>query len=197
MNARSSESRYGCELIYFMFKPPPAEAAAIDRLRRSLGIYSRYPPDRLHSTLLPLGQCEELSALRAAAGSIRGEPFPAIFDRLDGNMLVGRKKLSGASAFQRRLAGAVAAAGLAPIRYDFRMHVSLDYGARPRRRQRIEPIGWLVEEFLLIRSVHGRGHVELGRWPLIRRQLELPFLAPPLGVMPRSANFIARAAPSR
>ena len=37
----------------------------------------------------------------------------------------------------------------------------------------IKPIGWLVEDFRLVRSVHGVGHEELGRWALERRQFDL------------------------
>lgn len=96
-------------------------------------------------------------------------------DTLDGNMLLAGGATPEVSLFRRRLAAAIAARGF-PLRPKrFRFHVTLDYGPAPQRRLGIPPISWWIEEFLLVKSVHTRGHVELGRWPLIRRQLEFAF----------------------
>ena len=52
---------------------------------------------------------------------------------------------------------------------DFWLHLTLAYdGPALTDTRKIDPIAWPVEEFLLIRS--NRGHEELGRWPLVKRQ---------------------------
>jgi 2'-5' RNA ligase len=46
--------------------------------------------------------------------------------------------------------------------------VTLLYGGQPTAEIEIEPISWLVREFVLIDSFIGETkHVEMGRWPLL------------------------------
>jgi len=47
---------------------------------------------------------------------------------------------------------------------NFTPHVTLLYDARDVEEYPIEPIGWTVKEFVLIRS--SNGHEHLVRWPL-------------------------------
>ena len=47
---------------------------------------------------------------------------------------------------------------------NFTPHVTLLYDARDVDEYPIEPIGWTVKEFVLIRSLNGHKH--LVRWPL-------------------------------
>jgi 2'-5' RNA ligase len=47
---------------------------------------------------------------------------------------------------------------------NFTPHVTLLYDARDVDEYPIEPIGWTVKEFVLIRSLNGHEH--LVRWPL-------------------------------
>jgi RNA 2',3'-cyclic 3'-phosphodiesterase len=46
----------------------------------------------------------------------------------------------------------------------FTPHVTLWYGERELAENPIEPIGWTVREFVLIRSL--RDHTHLACWPL-------------------------------
>jgi 2'-5' RNA ligase len=160
-----------------MIKPPPPVVKELRRCTLAFGLDETHKPDHYHATLQPLGESSlwpdaRIDSLREALGSIEAEPFAVEFDRLDGTLLRGRKGLRAPGAFQRKLAQRLAARGFALPDYEFWLHLSLAYKG-PERRAAIRPIGWLVEDFRLIRSVHGRGHEELGRWPLRRRQLEL------------------------
>ena len=47
---------------------------------------------------------------------------------------------------------------------NFTPHVTLLYDTRDVEEYPIEPIGWTVKEFVLIRSLNGHEH--LVRWPL-------------------------------
>jgi 2'-5' RNA ligase len=47
---------------------------------------------------------------------------------------------------------------------NFTPHVTLLYDARDVDEFPVEPIGWTVKEFVLIRSLNGHEH--LVRWPL-------------------------------
>jgi RNA 2',3'-cyclic 3'-phosphodiesterase len=47
---------------------------------------------------------------------------------------------------------------------EFTPHITLLYAERNVEEHPIEPIGWTVNEFVLIHSM--RGHVHLARWPL-------------------------------
>jgi len=161
--------------LYLMTKPPLERAREIDRRRRLLGLETRYGLERFHTTLLPLGDgrdisCEYLDLLHRALSSLCAEPFPIAFDKLNRNALVGTK-MRELRAFQRRLVRCLIAFGIPIPAYRFAPHLSLAYGATPDRRIAIPPINWLVEEYLLIRSIHGEGrHEVLDRWPLIERQ---------------------------
>ena len=166
--------------LYLMLKPPPPQRGALRHCVSTYGLDASYAPDRYHCTLLPLGESQAWSSamldeLCALLRAVDAEPCSVAFDRLDRNLLRGRKGLTGLRALQRELARQVRRLGFPIPDYDFRPHLSLAYGAASETNAAIEPIGWLATEFLLIRSVHGMGHKQLGRWPLWRRQLVLPF----------------------
>jgi 2'-5' RNA ligase len=160
--------------VYLMIKPPAFEAAHMDGLRRLHGLPCRYEPARFHNTLLPLGDMRAISRstlerILSAAASMRAEPFPVAFNRIRDNALVG-SRMRSLHTFQNALVQRLRAFGLILPDYAFRPHVSLAYTERQRRNIRVEPIGWRVEEFLLVNSVHGQGHQLLGRWPLVDLQ---------------------------
>lgn len=166
--------------LYLMLKPPPVQRAALSRCVDLFGLDGHYGPDRYHTTLLRLGESQAwsapmLDALCAMLRIVDAEPCPIAFDRLDGNLLRGRNGLSGLRDLQRRLVRQVDRLGFGIPAYNFWPHLSLAYGPASATKAVIDPIGWLVTEFQLVRSIHGVGHELLGRWPLHRRQLELPF----------------------
>jgi 2'-5' RNA ligase len=67
----------------------------------------------------------------------------------------------------RVLGHALLRAGLGRrLRPRFTPHLTLLYGERGIEEQPIDPITWLVAEFVLIHSVRGEGHKLLGQWAL-------------------------------
>ena len=68
------------------------------------------------------------------------------------------------------------------VQTSFALHLTLAYRG-PHRPGAVltgpvDPVGWQVDELLLVHSLDGYGaHEVLGRWPLEPRQLPLPFAA--------------------
>jgi 2'-5' RNA ligase len=162
--------------IYIMAKPPSTPRRQIEQLRRTLDIDNRYGAEKLHSTLLPLGDGRDLpqtsfERIRIAVESLCAEPFDVAFDRVQGNALVGGRALAGLRSFQNSLAQRLRAFGLLIPEYDFHPHISLTYGQYRERNISLPPIRWTVDEILLVRSIHGRGrHEVLHRWSLVSWQ---------------------------
>lgn len=159
--------------LYVMAKPPPQAAARIAALLRN-------DPGRgqelLHVTLLKLFDLHHappqwLPTLIAALDAFDGAAFPLAFDRIENTKAVTlrtRAPLPEARAFQAALVRhllerrAPLMLGTTP-----EPHLTINYGGDRVGTQKIEPVGWAVEEILLIESVVGKArHVEHGRWPL-------------------------------
>jgi len=163
-------------MLYLMIKPPSAALREIAARRAFYGLDDSYPADRLHSTMLRLGDetlwpVARLDQLRRLLGAISVEPFPVMFDLIAGNLLRGARGRPSAAAFHRLLQQKAEACGVA-IDHDFWLHLNLAYrGVAIAAARKIDPVGWMVEEFLLIRSNHG--HELLDRWPLRQRQYAL------------------------
>lgn len=165
---------------YLMAKPDAAARQAACWLRARLGFDSTYDAARLHVTLLPLCSGDDLtpallSRIEGAIAGLSAEPFPIRFHRVSGNALAGGPARE-VRRFQRDLMRCLVAGGVVVPRYEFRPHLSLCYGnPRPFGRP-IQPIGWQVEELLLVESIYGQKRHELIRsWPLMKRQETLPF----------------------
>lgn len=167
--------------LYFVTKPPPAQQAELERCRAAHGIDGSYGRERFHCTLVRLGDSRGMTSgvigtIIRAAQSLIAEPFPITLDEIDGNLLKVRKGVRAAAAFQRALVQRLRASGVVLPPHTFWLHLSLAYRGTSNGRAKIHPIGWLAEDFLLIRSIHGEGrHEEVGRWPLTPRQLGLDF----------------------
>ena len=105
---------------------------------------------------------------------VRTEPFEVSFDRTasfrgrSGNrpfVLIGEKGLLRLQSFRQMLGAAMTRRGLRRLaNTNFTPHVTLLYDARGVDEYPIEPIGWKVTEFVLVRSLNGHEH--LVRWPL-------------------------------
>jgi 2'-5' RNA ligase len=164
--------------LYFAVLPSEEERARIGDLIASLrlgGVPMRL--DRLHITtlslvhddVLPEGLAQEAAEI---AASIRMPAFRVIFDRLVGGnrsaLLLPSEPLEALRMFRERLGFALMRAGVAFRQSGkFTPHMTLLYGGQPMPEQEIEPISWLVEDFVLIDSFIGETrHVEVGRWPL-------------------------------
>jgi 2'-5' RNA ligase len=165
--------------LYVMLKPPPAHHRLLRGCRSAHGLDDSYPVDRLHNTMLRLGDGDAwspqaIARLRDAFGQVRFEPFSVTFDQIEGRLLRGRRGMPAPALFHRTLRRHAATCGIKLPEYGFWLHLSLAYkGPSLVGIRKIAPIGWLVEDFRLIRSVEGRGHEELGRWPLFQRQFAL------------------------
>jgi 2'-5' RNA ligase len=171
--------------LFFALFPDPVTAARIaettEDLKRQKGLSGRpLAPERFHITLHHLGDYvgvpeSVVAAARAAADSLSSSPFEVSFDRAasfhgraDNRPFVLRvgEGLAGVVAFQQTLGGAMIKAGLRPDR-SFVPHVTLLYDGQLVAEQAIGPIGWTVDELVLVHSLLGQTvHVPLGRWPL-------------------------------
>lgn len=162
------------QMLYFMIKPAPEAAAAMDALRRQYGLARKYPVQSFHSTLVPFGDIrllspENLDLIRRAAASLQAEPFEVTLNRIRGNALVGNR-MRALRDFQRALVARLHAFGVEMPDYVFEPHASLTYEPWKPRNILVSPIAWQVRQLLLINSIHGKGHHLLGSWPLEPRQ---------------------------
>jgi 2'-5' RNA ligase len=133
-------------------------------------------PERLHVSLFFLGELLEPVApmVCEAAAEVRAPPFEVLFDRSvtfrgkPGNqpfVLTGDDGLDRLKSFRRTIGVAMSSKGLRYLaKKEFTPHITLLYAERNVEEHPIEPIGWTVNEFVLIHSMRGHGH--LARWPL-------------------------------
>lgn len=160
--------------LYVMAKPPPEVAARIAALPRN---DPKRGPELLHVTLLKLFDLhhappEWLPAVIAALDAFEGAVFPLAFDRIEARKAVTlrtRAPLPEARAFQAALVRhlverrAPLMLGTTP-----EPHLTINYRDDRQGSRKMEPIGWVVNEILLVESVVGKTtHVAHGRWPLV------------------------------
>jgi 2'-5' RNA ligase len=170
--------------LFFAVFPDTGAAEAIDRLAYNLREEHRlkgrpHAIGRYHVTLHHLGDFVGLpqdivtQALEAAA-TVAMPPFEVAFDRAASfakprnqpYVLRGSDRLAGLVSLQQRLGDALARAGLNADR-KFTPHVTLMYDDSRVAEQLVEPIGWTVNEFVLVRSLlRQTRHERLGHWAL-------------------------------
>ena len=163
--------------IYLMLKPDRALAERIDHFRYEHGVPTDYPHNRLHSTVLPLWDRRVIVGnwLQRVCELMRGyagEPFLISFNRFNGNAL----RATATAAFRQfrtNLQRHLREAGIPFPDYSADPHISLAYNHPSGSSRAITPFALRATHLLLIESIHGEGHVELGRWPLLPRQGEL------------------------
>lgn len=173
--------------VFFFALRPTADAAraameVAKRYRRWHGLSGRpYGPDRLHVSLNPVEsprgfRKDDVEAAARAAARVDGAPFTVSFDRIcrfgrrGAGPIVLRCGAGTAelAALREALRREMVKVGLwhGPAHFD--PHLTLLWDGRPIPESHLDaPIGWTVEDFVLVRSVIGRSrHVDLGRWPL-------------------------------
>jgi len=173
-----------CHRYFFALKPPLAEGRRIGLVRdRLLPTGTPVANERLHMTLaitgdyaVPPRDVEE--RLLAIGGRIDADPFPLSLDRASGNArsvaLRPCRRPPALAALQHALDAPFRYWGLRREGWEFNPHVTLGYRDGPVFIEPIAPIAWEARELVLVHSIVGRTrHAELGRWPLVRRQLEL------------------------
>jgi 2'-5' RNA ligase len=119
----------------------------------------------------------DIEAAVRAAERVRAEPFPVAFDLLC-TFWVRRDKrptvlcctsgMEGLVALRDLLRESLTREGLwrGPARFEPHLTLVWDWKSVPRSRLD-EPIGWTVEDFVLLQTMFGEGRqVERGRWPL-------------------------------
>ena len=167
--------------LFLAAVPDAGTAARIHQLASVLKRAHRFDgrliaPERLHISLFALGGLPEGQHCSAweAAMEVRTAPFQVWFDRTasfrgrPGNhpfVLIGEQGLRGLQSFRQMFCAALTRRGMRRLaNTNFTPHVTLLYDARDVDEYPIEPIGWTVKEFVLIRSLNGHKH--LVRWPL-------------------------------
>ncbi len=169
--------------LFFAILPPASALPHIEHvaqaLRQQHGLTAKpVRADRLHVTLQSLGGFDEavprnfVEAASTAASTLVVPRFEVMFDKalsFPGSgafVLRGGDAAAPISAFRNALGGALAQAGLR-AQPSKTAHMTLAYGGRLIPEQRIEPVRWMAEDFVLIHSLVGQGvHRHLGSWPL-------------------------------
>ena len=159
--------------LYIMAKQPPEVAAQIAALPRN---DTARGPDLLHVTLMLLfdlykAPAEWLPAVIAALDTFDAGAFPLTFDRIEARKAVtlrSRAPLAEARAFQAELVRHLLerrtplTLGTTP-----EPHITINYRGDRLGSRKMDPIGWTVDEILLIESVVGQTrHIVHGTWPL-------------------------------
>lgn len=134
--------------------------------------------DNIHLTLFFVGSFERarLDCLEAIGGSLGGEAFELVFDRL-GHWPHNRIVWAGTTrcpaplaSVAARLRGALAPLGLTQETRPYVPHVTLLRDARrPPETRRIESFAWAVRDLVLaesVQSARGVRYVVRHRWPL-------------------------------
>lgn len=173
--------------LFFAVMPDAASAARIaetaQALKRRLGLKGRLiEAERLHITLHHVGDHPGfppglVQQAQQAGAALRIAPFEVVFERAESFagrprnrpfVLRGDAHLAAVTACQQALGVQMAKAGLGRwIDARFTPHVTLAYDDQLVPPQALEPLGWRVDELVLVHSLLGRHqHVVLGRWPL-------------------------------
>lgn len=168
----------------FALRPPAWVCAAIGRIRDSIADLTALVADpRIHATLaitedFPSFPSGLVQPLRRIGETTAAEPFTATFDQLNRSphsaALRPQHRIAGFQSLAAALDGPLARLGVRRRDWTCNAHVTLGYGRGVSGSRAIAPVGWNATDFVLIHSVVGETrHIELGRWPLVRRQGEL------------------------
>ena len=138
-------------------KPPRAE-----HLHLTLNILDDFPgfPEQVAERLIEVG------------AAVAADPFGVTLDEAAGSTrsiaLRPRRRNVALHALSQRIGAALSDAGIAQREsYRFSPHLTLSYRSGQPFSRTIEPIGWRVDEFVLVHSLVGRTrHEVLGRWSL-------------------------------
>ena len=177
--------------LFFAVRPDATAAplivkhiGATEKLHGLSGKWLR--PDLFHITLQPVdvfaAPWEQVIERAMAIGD--AIHWPAVKVRMDHAMTFARRSNAApfvlaahdcapaVQAFQRELWLRLKTAGLGRFsKPDNTPHLTLGYHGERIGRYDIEPIEWVADELLLIKSLYGESeHVVVGRWPLQRTE---------------------------
>ena len=172
---------------FFALYPPLDVASGVGQIaleqRKGRGLQGKpLLTDRFHVTLLHLGDYAEerpdiVSAAQAVAENLRADAFDICFDRVASFarkaakaplVLQGSEGVHDVIAFQQKLANAMKRSSLHRLaKGSFTPHMTLLYDDQTVAEEPVQPVGWNVREFVLVRSLIGKTqHIVLGRWAL-------------------------------
>jgi RNA 2',3'-cyclic 3'-phosphodiesterase len=171
--------------VYFAFKPEPDMTDHVvsvgNCLQAKHGMTGRVSPAVLHVTICPIGCLPELSDERVeaackVAGRLVAKPFEIILDRIrtypNGQEKLPLVAFAGKGVPKADLFRHALIADLRRCEFIFRrklpdLHMTLFYDRCIVAEEPIDPIRWMVRDFVLVHSIHGKGrHILLGQWPL-------------------------------
>jgi 2'-5' RNA ligase len=160
-------------MVYVVLKP---SAALADRISRFEDTTRTRPSNLLHTTIQPIGSRQwltdaDIELTCRTLARVRYEPFLLRFDRIEGGdhrtLCGGDLDNPAAQDFRLAVIDALSSHFRWLPAYRLHPHMTLDYRSRGPGRLLDQPIAWLIEEFMLIESVHGETrHIEWGRWRL-------------------------------
>ena len=171
--------------MYFAFKPEPDVTDHVvalgNHLRAKHRLVGKVSPTVLHMTICPIGHLPELSderidAARKVAGNVVAEPFEIVLNRI-ATYPNGQEKLPlvafadngapKAALFRHALIANLRRSGFAFGKKLPDPHMTLFYDRCIVAEEPIDPLRWMVRDFVLVHSIRGEGrHVLLGQWPL-------------------------------
>jgi 2'-5' RNA ligase len=171
--------------LFFAILPPADVRAAIEglggHLQRAHRLQGRLiSSERLHNTLAPIhDECRALEDIIACArvigDRIRHPPFPVQYDctqsfRQSSSrhpfVLCGGEGAKSLADFRHMLAAQMRTEGFA-VPHSYTPHVTLLWADRCVGDHPVYPIGWTVEDFVLVLSWVGQSrHTHLQRWSL-------------------------------
>lgn len=170
--------------LFFALRPSPIEANLTGLFRDAADpALDPVANDRLHMTMgitddsdaFPQDAAECMAAIGAG---LAGDPFVLTLDRLSGSeraiALRPARRPPALSAVQKQIDERMRYRSLMRAGWRFNPHVTLGYRAGLSFLTPIVPLLWEVRDVVLIHSLVGATrHITLGRWPLLRRQLDL------------------------
>lgn len=175
--------------IFFALRPTiEASSEALDiaqvyRNRHSLTVPSR-PNALLHVTLNGIGAYRRLPddivfSAEQVAATVRVQPFEIVLDEAmsfthpgqpQAFVICGRQENEGLLDLRNQIQEGLYEAGL-PYNVGGHLtpHMTMLYDRKTVLPEKLDrPVRWMVQEFLLIHSIYGKGeHRVVNRWPLI------------------------------
>ena len=175
-----------CHRFFFGLQPPKQECALMGVHRDAIeNAHGHVANDRFHLTLSITEDFDDyprnLEQMLLAIGyETAAAPFAVSLDRLSGGSrsiaLRPSRQIRNLSDLHRKLDHRLTRRHIRRRDWSFSPHATLAYRTGTPFQQPVAPIVWNATDFVLIHSIVGATqHIELGRWPLIDRQLVFDF----------------------
>jgi 2'-5' RNA ligase len=166
--------------FFLAILPPPERLQALCDLRDRYCHGKSQDAARLHITMYLLHPLIEdmggaVARLRSLLNSNRLPACSVLFDEIVGGkgvmLLRGAEIPPSIMALRHRLLELLRQSGIPQIPdYNFHPHITLQRGRVERGRWAVDPVGWPVDEIVLVRSYVGQSRYEtLDRWELERK----------------------------